>query len=64
MAQHWAAHMARRGQLEHNDLDNVQQACHAQVPVGENIAMGYRTPRAALRAWMHSDGHRANILRR
>ena len=29
---------------------------------GENIAMGYRTPEAVVRAWMNSAGHRANIL--
>ena len=31
---------------------------------GENVAMGYPTPRAVVRAWMHSPGHRANILTR
>ena len=29
---------------------------------GENIAMGYSTPEAVVRAWMQSPGHRANIL--
>lgn len=29
---------------------------------GENIAEGYRTPAAAVKAWMNSSGHRANIL--
>ena len=29
---------------------------------GENIAMGYATPEAVVRAWMNSAGHRANIL--
>jgi len=29
---------------------------------GENIAMGYRTPRAVVDGWMNSSGHRANIL--
>ncbi len=29
---------------------------------GENIAYGYRTPRAVVEAWMNSPGHRANIL--
>jgi len=33
--------------------------------VGENIAMGYSSGRVVVnRGWMHSDGHRANILRR
>lgn len=29
---------------------------------GENIAMGYATPEAVVDAWMHSEGHKANIL--
>jgi uncharacterized protein YkwD len=35
--------------------------------VGENIGYGsgsYATPRAMVRGWMNSSGHRANILRR
>lgn len=30
--------------------------------MGENIAKGQKSPRAVVRAWMHSKGHRANIL--
>lgn len=29
---------------------------------GENIAMGYSSPKAVVTAWMNSAGHRANIL--
>ena len=29
---------------------------------GENIAYGYRTPEAVVKAWMSSSGHRENIL--
>jgi len=29
---------------------------------GENIAKGYSTPYAVVDAWMHSEGHRKNIL--
>ena len=29
---------------------------------GENIAKGYRTPKAVVDGWMNSSGHRANIL--
>jgi uncharacterized protein YkwD len=35
--------------------------------LGENIGYGsgsYATPRAMVRGWMNSSGHRANILRR
>ena len=29
---------------------------------GENIAYGYNSPEAVMNGWMHSSGHRANIL--
>ncbi|RRJ64489.1 hypothetical protein EHV15_17345 [Paenibacillus oralis] len=29
---------------------------------GENIAMGQKTPQEVVKAWMNSEGHRANIL--
>ncbi len=31
---------------------------------GENLARGYSTPASAFKAWMHSPGHRHNILTR
>ena len=31
--------------------------------VGENIAYGYRDPEDVMDGWMHSSGHKANILR-
>jgi uncharacterized protein YkwD len=64
VAQRWARHMARTGKLVHNDFDNVRAACNREFGGGENIAMGYRTSRTVVSAWMHSTGHRANILRR
>ncbi len=33
------------------------------VAVGENIAMGQRTPQEVMNAWMNSQGHRENILK-
>ena len=30
--------------------------------VGENIAMGQRTPESVMDSWMNSQGHRENIL--
>ena len=32
------------------------------MSAGENIAAGFNTPKTATTAWMHSPGHRANIL--
>lgn len=37
---------------------------HTWLPVAENIAMGQRSSRDVVRAWMSSSGHRANILNR
>ena len=31
--------------------------------IGENLAVGYETAAAVVDGWMHSPGHRANILR-
>ena len=36
--------------------------CDWRGRVGENIAAGYTSPEAVMDGWMHSDGHRANIL--
>src|SRR3954469_9390734 len=62
LAQRWAKHLARTGELEHQELEPVLERCRLSW-VGENIAMGYPTGRAVVRGWMHSPGHRANILR-
>ena len=35
---------------------------HGRYPVAENIATGQATVAEALRSWMNSSGHRANIL--
>lgn len=45
--------MARSRVLQHN-----------RIGIAENIAMGYPTTEAAIRGWMNSSGHRANILHR
>lgn len=37
---------------------------HTRKPVGENIAMGQRDSTEAVRTWMNSPPHRANILSR
>ncbi len=63
--------MLERGYFEH---DSPNEAFCTRVRrfldsplVGENIAWGtgqLSTPRSIVRAWMHSPGHRANILQR
>jgi uncharacterized protein YkwD len=63
MAQRWARHMARTGRLVHQDLNPIAARCDLSY-VGENIAMGYPGGASVVnRGWMHSAGHRANILR-
>lgn len=62
-----SADMARHDRLDHTGSDGssfVQRAERAgyQGAMGENIAMGYRTPRDVMDAWMKSKGHRDNIL--
>lgn len=62
-ANRWARKMARRQELEHQDLTPILRRCNLSM-VGENIAYGYPSGKAVVRGWMGSSGHRANILRR
>jgi uncharacterized protein YkwD len=63
-----SADMARRGYFSHTTPEGVTfstritNAGYRWSFVGENIALGQRTPAAVMRAWMTSPGHRANIL--
>ena len=69
--------MARRDYFEHTTPDGVTMTARIvrsgylsasrSWSVGENIAWGsgtYATPSHIVDAWMHSPGHRANILKR
>ena len=48
----------------HQDLGPIMRQCGLST-VGENVAYGYSTGRLGGRPrWMHSEGHRANILNR
>jgi uncharacterized protein YkwD len=40
----------------------VRRAGYDWTMLGENVAAGYRTPASVVRGWMHSAGHRRNIL--
>jgi uncharacterized protein YkwD len=54
--------MAQREELFHQDLGAVLQECHLSS-AGENVAAGYPNGTSVVNSgWMHSDGHRANIL--
>jgi uncharacterized protein YkwD len=57
-----ARRMARQHRMFHQDLRRVVRDCGLST-AGENVAVGYPTGRAVVNAgWMHSEGHRANIL--
>lgn len=60
-AERWTRHMARTHDFEHQSLDPFF-TCPSTSTAGENIAYGFETPHALVSAWMHSPGHRANIL--
>jgi uncharacterized protein YkwD len=64
-----SANMARYSRLDHNvdgsDMGGrVRAAGYGFVAAGENIAWNPRDPAEAIRTWMNSEGHRANILSR
>jgi uncharacterized protein YkwD len=61
-AESWTRHMARTHDFEHQSLAPFFDRCEGITTAGENIAYGYETPRALVSAWMHSQGHRENIL--
>lgn len=63
VAQPWAVRMARTGEFRHRAINSVRSACPKNGWVGENIAYGYANAKAVMKAWMHSPGHRHNILR-
>ncbi|WP_067428787.1 CAP domain-containing protein [Nocardioides jensenii] len=59
-----ANRMARQRRMFHQNLGPVLRQCGMSM-VGENVAYGYPTGRSVVnQGWMHSPGHRANILRR
>lgn len=60
-AERQAARMASQRRMFHQDLGVVMRRCDLST-VGENVAYGYSTGRAVVRAWMRSPGHRYNIL--
>ncbi len=60
-AEPWTRHLATKRVLVHQDLHPMLGCPHTST-AGENIAFGFDSPSALVSAWMHSEGHRANIL--
>lgn len=55
---HYFDHNSRDGRTPWDRI----KAQGYKFPSAENIAAGQRTPASVMDAWMHSEGHRANIL--
>jgi uncharacterized protein YkwD len=59
--------MVRHKYFDHGDFaGRIHRAGYHGYTLGENIAWGslqYSTPESIVDMWMHSPGHRANILR-
>jgi uncharacterized protein YkwD len=60
-AEKQARAMADSQQLYHQELGPILADCNLSQ-VGENIAFGYTSGKAAVAAWMASPGHRSNLL--
>jgi uncharacterized protein YkwD len=66
-ARRHAQNMARQGRLSHTldgktFADRASEVGYAYRHLSENIAWNPATPLAALRCWLASPGHRANLL--
>jgi uncharacterized protein YkwD len=63
-AQGWSNYMVAHGLFSHgaNFAGRISGTGFRWSQVGENIAAGYGTPAAVVRAWMASPGHCRNIL--
>ncbi|MGC4111677.1 MAG: CAP domain-containing protein [Nocardioides sp.] len=59
----WARHMARtQTMVHHSSLSPLFRCGRSPSTAGENIAEGFETPGALVRAWMSDKGHRDNLL--
>lgn len=63
-SERWAKYLAQSGRLEHRNQYRVLSACNLHW-TGETLARGAGnlTPRAMVRAWMHSPSHRAVLMK-
>lgn len=62
-AQRQANRMAKKRKIYHQDMGNILRKCNLRA-VGENVATGFTSPKANVRAWLKSPGHRRNLLGR
>ncbi|GEM_PF-2368257 len=68
VAQSYSEYMAKNNFLEHTGIDGstpksrIDDGEIRYTSLGENIGMGTENAKDIVRAWMESEGHRANIL--
>jgi len=55
-------HLVRSARRHTAWMTRSRSLQHTNAAVGENIAMGQQSSAEAVRSWMNSSGHRANIL--
>ena len=60
-SKHYFNHVAHDGTQPWTWADREGYRYHE---MGENLAVGYKTPGSIVDGWMNSPGHRANILRK
>lgn len=62
-AEHWTVRMAARDSFRHQGLRPILRRCHRHA-AAENIAYGggSMSPSQVVQMWMHSPGHRRNLL--
>ena len=65
-AQEYADYLAKNGKFSHTAKgtmsSRVKDAGYKPRAVGENIAVGQSSTSSVLKSWMHSEGHKKNIL--
>ena len=65
-AQEYADYLAKSGKFSHTAKgtmsSRVKDAGYKPRAVGENIAVGQKSASSVLKSWMHSEGHKRNIL--
>ena len=60
-AERQARRMAKQQRMYHQDMGPILRRCRLSQ-VGENVAVGYPGGKSVTAAWMHSAGHRRNML--
>ena len=62
-SERWSRHLAETGDFVHRDQHRILRRCDLTW-VGEDLVRGTAlTPASAVRAWLHSPGHRAVLLK-